>query len=166
MTRRRSGFSLIELLVVITVLLMLGGVLTLLLRLALETEAVQASSFDRLTQISRLADEFRADVASAEKTLPNWQDIQADDRTLILSLNDKTRIIYQWKDGKLRRSIFEPDDFSERIIPIKAKDLRIEFVQPARGEKVVRLHLHRVQDGQDSPGQTLEIAATLGGETR
>ncbi len=166
MTRHRSGFTLLELLVVITVLAVLGMILTMLLKLTLDTERAQASSFDRLAQTSRLADEFRADVARAETTLAIWQDLRANEQTLILSLKDKSQIVYQWKEGKLWRTLFEADDFTERVVPIDAKDVRPEFVRPTDTSRLVRLRLHRLGNGDVSPGQTLEVAAAIGGDVR
>ncbi len=164
--QRRSGFTLVELLVVIGVLAILGGILAVLLKLTLETEHAQTVSFDRLLQISRLADEFRDDVAKAENTLANWQDLQADERTLILSLKNQTQIVYQWKDGSLWRSVFAADELSERVVQIDAKDVRIDFVHLVGGEKLVRLRLHRTREGQDLADQALELAAAIGGDQR
>ncbi len=165
MTSRRAGSSLIELLVVIAILAMIGVILTAMLKTTLEAERLQAGSFDRLVQTSRLADDFRADVARAEKTLPSWEDVRANDQTLILSLKGDIRIIYQWRAGKLWRSVYEPEDFHERVVPIDS-NMRFEFVQPTGTDRLVRLRLHRKGDTQKSPGGALELAAALGGDTR
>ena len=59
---RRAGWSLLELLVVMMLLMVLIGVLALLLRESLATEQLQTATYQRVQQSKALADQFRADV--------------------------------------------------------------------------------------------------------
>jgi prepilin-type N-terminal cleavage/methylation domain-containing protein len=160
----RAGFSLIEMLCVMVLILVLGAVLAMLFKETLEVEKIQTSGFDRLLQTKMLADQFRSDVARAESVLPEWQDRKADAETLILRMKDKRHIVYAWKEGKLTRAAHVDGEKDEQPLPV-GRNVEVEFVQPGK-EAVARLRLHLVRDEQRVAGQSLEMAAAVGGDLR
>ena len=165
MNNRRLGFTLVEMLCVMALLLLIATILTLLLRGTLEIERFQAEGFDRLLQTTALADQFRADVARAETAPLEWRDHQADEHTLILQMKNDQHVIYRWQQGTLERQSYETQQSSERTLPLDNRSVGVEFV---RADKValIRLRLSTLRKGVPQPGQTLEIAAALGGDWR
>ena len=160
----RHGFSLIELLCVMVLLSVLGVVFGLLIKQTFDVERVQAQSFDRLLQNKVLADQFRADVARAEKAPATWQHLQADRHTLILQMKDDEHVAYVWHKGKLSRESGENGKLVERPLPIDASRVTVEFGQADLN--LLRLRLVSLRDGKAVAGQTLEITAALGGDWR
>lgn len=165
LARSRRGFSLIELLCVITLLTVLTGALGLLLNETLEAERLQTEGYDRFQRSRALADQFRADVARAEKAPAKWQEYVADSATLILQLKNRDHLVYHWHEGTLRRLTFENGEENERALPVPGR-MSVEFDRAAPDVKLVRLRLLTVRFGNAVPGQTLEIAAAVGGDWR
>lgn len=185
---KRRGYTLIEILCVIALLGVLGLVMAILLREVILVERTQAQGFDRLLQSQTLADQFRADVADAQSAPQAWQQFKADAHTLILQRQNGERIIYRWQAGQLQRLTYEDlalpklspsvqavlgvaavpalerRAIAERTLPVGGKQVGVEFVRD--GANLLRLRLLTVRDGNPAPGQTLEIAAALGGDWR
>ena len=161
--RRRHGFTLIELMCVMVLIVLAGTVLTVLLLETIKLERVQAESFDKLLQNNALADQFRTDVAQAEKAPDQWEQYGADMDTLILQMNTGDHIIYLWREQKLRRRVHQGDESSERIFPVGGNAVEVEFVRDPR--RVV-LRLHPLRDRKPVSGQSLEIMAALAGDSR
>ena len=162
----RQGFTLIELMCVMMLLALLLTVLTLLFRDTLRVERIQSAGFDRILQSKSLADQFRADVASAETEELEWKDYQADEATLILRLKNKAHIVYRWHEGKLVRHVFEDDaDDQTTTLPVGGKQVDIEFIHAAK-QRVVRLRIHPTRDEKREAGRALEFSAALAGDWR
>lgn len=160
---RRRGFSLVELLCIIGLLAVIGLVMAMLLRETLDVERVQSAGFEQMLQRNALADQFRADVAQADKVLPAWRAYKSGADTLILERGKDSHIVYRWHDGTLRRKSFDGKQEIERVVPIGGDDTRVDFV--GADAKLVRLRLRVMQGGKAASGRTLEIAAALGGDT-
>ena len=158
---KRLAFSLIEMLCVILLLAVLGGVTALLLRETLNMERVQAAGFERILQSSALADQFRADVARAEHA-----ELQADPQTLTLKTKENDQVTYVWKDGQLRRSATEDGKQSQRALPVGGNQVDVEFGRDGVNPRLVRIRLIPLRDKGPVTGQTLEIVAALGGNWR
>ena len=164
-TSIRPGWSLIEALVVMVLLVVLGTTLALLMRESLEAERIQAVSYDRLQQSKTLADEFRADVARAEKAPAEWQDYAASPTTLILKMKGDHHVVYVWNEKTLTRLAFEGDKKDSRVLQVPERT-QPEFTRAAPDSKVVRFRLVTVHLGKAKAGQTLEFAAAVGGDWR
>lgn len=164
---RRFGFTLIEMVCAIVLLAVLGLVVTILLRDVLGLERSQSASFDRMLEINALADQFRADVGQAERTLHEWQDYKAGPKTLILKMRTGDYLIYQWEEGKLLRRLQEEDKATEREMPIGGLRVEPEIVHPGAASRLVWLRLHSLTGGGERiSGRALDIGAALGGESR
>jgi prepilin-type N-terminal cleavage/methylation domain-containing protein len=161
----RRGFSLLEMLCVIVLLALLAGILTALLSETLEVERMQAEGFDKILQKNALADQFRADVAQAASAPDAWQQYKANPQTLILEMKNNSHVVYVWQEGNLVRHAFEDGKEFERILPIGGSRVGVEFVA-GPSPKLIRFRLHAIGDGNPLPGQSLEIAAALGGDWR
>jgi hypothetical protein len=163
--RNRPAYSLMEALCVMGLLVEVICLLALILTEIFDVERVQAEAFQRMAQHQALADEFRGDVARAEKAPAQWRDYQAGPDTLILQMKTG-HVVYQWTKGQLLRREFDAAGERPRVIPLDASRVAVEFVLADQGAGVVRLHLQNMRDGQAMPGQGLELAAALGGDRR
>jgi prepilin-type N-terminal cleavage/methylation domain-containing protein len=161
----RSGFTLVEMLVVLAMVTFLGGIMALLLKETLSIEKVQAAGFDRLLHQNALADQFRADVAQAEEAPAQWDNYQARPQTLILRLPEAGHVIYVWVEARLHRLAFDGKKVNDRQLPVD-EDLRVEFEQTSGPAKRVILRLQTMKDGKALVGQGLEFVAALGGDWR
>jgi prepilin-type N-terminal cleavage/methylation domain-containing protein len=161
----RRGFSLIELLCVILLISVIGGLLTLILKETLEVERVQAAGFQQLLLSNALADQFRADVAQAESAPPRWGKYKSDEQTLILQMK-KEHVVYLWEDDKLQRFAIDDQQTLERTLPVSGNRVEVKFVHDAANAKLIRLQIRVVREGNAVPAQTLDIAAALGGDWR
>jgi prepilin-type N-terminal cleavage/methylation domain-containing protein len=162
----RRGFSLLEMLCVIVLLALLTGILTALVSETIEVERLQAEGFDKILQNNALADQFRADVAQAASAPEEWQQYKSNSQTLILEMKNKAHVVYAWHDGNLVRHAFENGKAFERILPVGGSRVGVEFVRAGPNPKLLRLRLDAMRDGSPVPGQSLEIAAALGGDWR
>jgi hypothetical protein len=162
----RRGVSLVELLCVMGLLVLLMGMLTVLLLQTLDLERAQRESSTRMLQHAALADQFRADVACAELAPAKWEKHKASTQTLILQMKNGSHVLYSWHDGKVERRSFEKGKESLRPLPGGEDQVGVEFARDGPDAKLVRIRLSRLRDGVLVPGQTLEIAAALGGDWR
>jgi prepilin-type N-terminal cleavage/methylation domain-containing protein len=162
----RRGFSLVELLCVIGLLVLLMGMLTVLLLQTLDLDRAQRESSTRMLQHAVLADQFRADVASAEQAPAEWEQHKASTQSLILQMKNGQHVLYSWQNGKLERRSFENGKESSRPLPVGDDQVGVVLVLDGSDAKLVRLRLSRLRDGVLVPGQVLEIAAALGGDWR
>jgi type II secretory pathway pseudopilin PulG len=163
---KRLGFTLIELLCVMTLLMLVSGILTLIILGTLEMERTQAAGFDRLLQNKELADKFRADVSAAAAAPAKWQQYRADEHRLILHMKTGDHVVYVWKDQTLRRQVYADTQSSEVTLQVGGPNVDVEFVPAESNANLVRLRLHTLRKGKRADGESLEIAAALGGDWR
>jgi prepilin-type N-terminal cleavage/methylation domain-containing protein len=163
---RRAGFTLLEMLCVMMLLTLVLMIVTLMFRETLRVEQIQSAGFDRILQSKALADQFRGDVARAEADEKEWHLFKADASTLILRMKDKTYVVYHRDDRNLIRHVFLANDAEQTIaLPIGRQSTDVEFMH-ADKQRVVRLRLHPLRDGNREAGNALEFAAALGGDWR
>jgi prepilin-type N-terminal cleavage/methylation domain-containing protein len=165
-TRKRPGFSLIEMLCVFVLIAVLGLVLSLIIQETIKVERLQAQGFEQMVQFNTLADQFRADVAQAEQAPQDWEQYRSGPGTLILQMKDGKHVVYVWQGKKLQRNDFDAREESGRVLPVDSKRTDVEFVRADPKSNLVRLRLLAMRDGNPVPGETLEIAAALGGDWR
>ena len=144
----------------------IGMILTLLLRQTLQVEQTQAQGFNRMLQSKALAVQFRADVGQADRAPEQWRQYLADSHSLILQMKNGDHVVYLWQKGKLLRFAFEGDEESEQTIPLDAVRVGVEFARADSNPKLLRLRLLAMRGESPVQGQTLEIAAALGGDWR
>jgi len=162
----RPGFTLTEMLCVMALLAVLSSILTLIIIGTLEVERTQAAGFDRLLQNKSLAEQFRADVSAAESAPAEWQGRRADEHRLILQMKTGAHVVYAWQDNTLRRQVYLDKQSSEATLPASGPNVDVEFVVAEPKAKLVRLRLHTLRKGERAEGESLEIAAALGGDWR
>src|SRR6516225_6610308 len=104
--KTRRGYTLIEMVCVILLLTVVGGLLVVLLRETLVLKAAQADSDRHMAAQRALADLFRADVARAADAPRRWRYYRADPRTLILEDRRGGHVLYLWQEGRLERRVF------------------------------------------------------------
>src|SRR5260370_32261953 len=95
-TATRRGYTLVEMLCVMILLTVVGGILVVLLKETLALKAAQAESQQRMVVQGALADLFRADVGRAEKAPRQWRDYMGGPRPLILENRDGSHFLYLW----------------------------------------------------------------------
>ncbi|MCI0456301.1 MAG: prepilin-type N-terminal cleavage/methylation domain-containing protein [Gemmataceae bacterium] len=162
-TGRRSGFSLIEITVVmwaLAVLLLLG---TALLVGTFKVQRAAATALNHLSIRHALADQFRADAAQAITAPDSADQWTASPTCLLLRRAEGGHIVYRWKDGQLERCRL-PDGETQRL-PVGPAGTAVEFLRPSteRGVVTLRLSLPRPHG---SAASVLEIVAALGGDLR
>ncbi|MCI0462552.1 MAG: type II secretion system GspH family protein [Gemmataceae bacterium] len=161
----RRGFTLVEILCVIILLSVLGGILVVLLNETLAVQETQAESHQRLVAQSTLADQFRADVARAEKAPRMWRNYKAGRETLILQNKNGGHVLYLWDKGRLERRAIEGEKELTQVVLAGDRQVGVEFIQDS-APRLVRLRLLTLSGQSPLPGQTLEIDSALGGDWR
>jgi hypothetical protein len=164
MTRNtgRSGYTLLEMLVVIwalTAVLGLGGALILT---AMRADQVGAATLRDLTRRTELADQFRTDVAQAVETPDRLDKFTAGPDCLILRMSAGP-VIYRWHDGVLDRTTIADGKESRRPIAV-GDDSVVEFVRPAGERPVITVRV--VRSPPRGMVTKMEISAAMGGDTR
>ncbi len=164
--KARRGFTLIEMLGVIILLTVLGGILVVLLNETVALQETQAESHRRLVVQSAVADLFRADVARAEKAPPQWRNHKAGPGTLILENKDGSHVLYLWQERRLDRRTVEGEKEATRVMLSGDRQVGLEFVRDDSAPRLVQLRLLALHGNSPLPGQTLTIVAALGGDWR
>lgn len=163
MTRKhRSGYTLLEMLIVIammTIALGLGG--TLLLT-AMRADQVGSATLRDLTWRTELADQFREDVAAAVEAPDRVDKYTAGPDCLILRMGGGS-LIYRWHDAIVDRIVFIGGQESRRPIEL-GEHAAIEFIRGA-GERPIFTVRVITSPPHGTPSRR-EISVALGGDTR
>jgi prepilin-type N-terminal cleavage/methylation domain-containing protein len=162
----RRGFSLIEMLCVMVLLVLLGGFVAVMLGQLFAAERSQSEFHERMRAHVAVADEFRADVARAEKAPAEWRDHKAGPQKLILEMPNGEHIVYLWLGGRLERRPFAGGKETARVLPGGGEGVGVEFVRDGPQPGLVRMRLLTLRGGSPVPGQALGIAAALAGDRR
>lgn len=152
----RTGFTLMEVLLVMAVMAVVMGLLTTTWMAVLKMERASASALEQLRARHGLADQFRADVAEAMAAPERWQDETAGPACLILMMEKHRHIIYHWRDKRLMRSEYLKDRADPCPLPVGGATA-VEFGWT--GEHLLTLRL--LAPGRAAPA---EIVAALGGD--
>jgi prepilin-type N-terminal cleavage/methylation domain-containing protein len=161
----RRAYTLIEILVVMSVLALLMGLLMMTLFGIIRIEKGSRAALDRLSREALVADQFRDDVTQASATPARWQKETAGPTCLILRMSDGRHVVYLWKDNQLLRSEFSNAGKLVRRHPLANGIGKATFCRMCPSEPMLTLRLVELRErrGKES---TLEIAAVLGGERR
>lgn len=164
--RGRRGFTLVELLVVMAMLMFFMGLVVTLLWGAIRIERAGAALMQRTIEQATLADQFRSDVAQATKAPQGVDQFQASPVCLILQQQHDTHVVYHWDRNHLRRWLIVGEIKTERPVPIGAlpDDVNLELTR-AGNLCSLRLRAAPPKDGA-RPRFQLEFTAALGGERR
>ena len=135
-TIRRAGWTLIEMLLTVTVMSALTGVAVKTMGAMLRSERNGAEHVARLTGLSRLARQFRADVHDA--TSVELKSSEKPNLLLLLTLDDTHQIQYDVYPTGLQRTARSPNQ------PPKTEFWRLpqtqfQCVQSAEGSQMVTL---------------------------
>ena len=154
---KRTGFSLIELLVVMfaigVILLLLANILLAIVR----TEYAAIAAFDRMHKQAELADLFRAEVAQATDVPEFDRDFKASPLCMLLKKEDGVLIVFQAKEGVLERVALEGADRDVREFALESEESRVEFERRGRLLSMTLRHPNR---------PPLVIRASLQGDRR
>ena len=165
-TRRRAGFTLIEMLMVMFALAVVMAAGAAVLLTAMKSARVGAVTLQRVAWRTDLADQFGADVAAADAAPDRLGDLAAGPDCLILrcpAAGKPGYVVYQVREGRLVRVERDADkDGASRPVPTGVAS--VVFSRPAGERPVLVLRL-----SETPPGGTVrrsEVAAALGGDLR
>jgi prepilin-type N-terminal cleavage/methylation domain-containing protein len=162
---RRSGFTLLEVLIVIWALGMLMFIGVGALVGAMKVEQAAGSAYLRLASRNALADQFRSDVAEATQAPDSVDKAKASATCLILSMADGGRVIYRWNNGELERLANNKMGSSRRPVPVGRSVTGVEFVREGDVGRIISLRISETRGSAKDQRQTTIVAA-LGGDSR
>ncbi|HEV3082787.1 MAG TPA: type II secretion system protein [Gemmataceae bacterium] len=166
---RRRGFSLLEMLVVIVALGILIGLLATTLLGIVRVEGGSRAALDRLSIYSRLADQFRDDVAQAEAAPQQWQTHTAGPACLILHMPGGQPLVYLWEANQLVRMDFQDPAKPIRTVMLARGRGDVAFEHGKTGDRLLKLRItetHLQRDKKPATHTLVEVAAALGGAQR
>ena len=165
--QRSPGFSLLELVMVMTMLSVLLLVIAATLWGAVRIERADSAAFQRMTIQSRLADQFREDAGFAVSAPLELGELTASPTCLILKMADNRHVTYQWKDDRLKRSETAGDGRFDRGLPTGGEHVSVMFARSGRDGGVVTMRLIESRGrGRSRRDHPVEISAALGCDLR
>lgn len=151
----RSGFTLVELVVVIMCLSVLLSLLGTLLWSVFRIQAAATASFEQLQAEARLADQFRDDVAAARDSPDLAADFQASPLCIILRGQDNVVVVYRFLENRIDRSEMWDEASQVDSFRVIGEGSMAEF---GRQGHLMTLTLRGPKRG------TFTVAAALGGD--
>jgi hypothetical protein len=154
-------------LVLIVALGILLGLLAMTMLGIVRVEGGSRVALDRLSIYSRLADQFRDDVAQAEAAPQQWQIHTAGSACLILRMPGGDYLVYRWEANQLVR-IHYPSSGKPVSTLLLARG-RGEVTFQRGGDRLLELQCTETlpqRDQKPARHTLLEIAAALGGDRR
>jgi len=161
MTQRRSGYSLIEMLVVMSGLGIALGFGGLLLVSAMRADQVSSQMVARMRRQIELSTFFRADVANAIEAPSSVGDFKAGPACIILRQPGFHLVVYRWSEGRLEQITKSLDTNTIRPIAMPTGNCAVDF---AVSGSVITLNLRETSGA--GAVTTFPIVATLGGDRR
>ncbi|HVA45201.1 MAG TPA: prepilin-type N-terminal cleavage/methylation domain-containing protein [Pirellulales bacterium] len=155
-SRRRAGYSLVELLVVISVNSVLMATAAVLLGTLLRTEQQGRQHFERTSAMMRLSQQWRTDVAAARKaslvacTANGEASTAARPPDHLRLQGPETRAIEYWPDGdRLRRAEYQDQTVLRREAYTLADLAETEFMLSDDEMVMVRLTIGHAEGEHD-----------------
>jgi type II secretory pathway pseudopilin PulG len=164
-TSSRSGFTLVNMLVLMTALGVVFAVGTAALVGAFRTEKATNAASRRLAAHTALADTFRADVHQARALREAIEEWEAGPTCLILRMADDRHVIYQWQKGELQRIEQPGPDAQTQRVVVGPDCAGVEFLRDPQKSGLVTLRLS-VSRGPGNAPRRLDITAAVGGDRR
>jgi hypothetical protein len=161
---RRAGFTLLEVSVVMAAMIIALVLGATLLLAALRADQVGAATLRRLAWHAELTDQFRADVAGAVAAPDRLGALARGPDCLILRTPGGAHVIYQWRDGRLDRTVRTGENEVRRPVPVESEGVTVEFDRPAGDRPLITLRLVETP-ARGAPRRT-EVSAALGGDLR
>jgi type II secretory pathway pseudopilin PulG len=163
MNRRRTAFTLIEMLGVMAMTSMLVGFGMALLLTAMRADQAASAMLRDLSRNAELADQFRADVGRADAAPERLGEFTAGPTCLILGAGN-SHVVYQWKDHRLTRIERDKGPDTSRPVAINPEDTTLEFSRTGSQRPIITVRVVETP-GRGTP-RTSEISAALGGDVR
>jgi hypothetical protein len=160
--RCRDGFSLVELLLVLSSLFLVMLVGTAAMLGSLKIEKASRDSLQRLTWRSELADRFRADVNEARSAPARVANLTADASCLILQMPKGTFVAYRLEKQHATRAEFAVEAVPRQWASLGPECAGISFQSSQGPRPVVKLRIDELI-GPNNLTRPLELAAALGG---
>ncbi|MGD0516285.1 MAG: prepilin-type N-terminal cleavage/methylation domain-containing protein [Thermoguttaceae bacterium] len=132
--KRGRGFTLIEMLVAVTVGATLAGIAVLLLYALMKSHNSGREHLEYCQTLNRLAEQFRGDVHSMQKTSPDATETLFD---LLPNTADDTRVRYQCLEGRIDRSELQGEKIVRRESYMLPQDMMAAIKTEALGEATV-----------------------------
>jgi len=136
--KRRRGFTLIEMLVAITVGTTLAGIAVFLLYALMKSHNTGREHLEYCRTVNRLAEQFRDDVHSMRKTSPDATGTSFD---LLPNTDDDTQVRYQCLDGRIDRSELQGEKIVRRESYMLPQGMMAAIKTEALGEATVAVIL-------------------------
>jgi prepilin-type N-terminal cleavage/methylation domain-containing protein len=165
--RERRGFSLIELVAVISMLSAILLVIAATLWGAVRIERADSAAFQRMTVQAQLADQFRDDVRHAVESPDSLGELSAGPSCLILKMDANRHVAYRWTGARLTRTAFVDSDVQTSPLPVGGDRVSVVFGESAANARVVWMRLVESRGaGTSRRDWPVEIRATVGGDIR
>ena len=157
------GFTLIELVAVISMLSVLLLVIAATLWGAVKIERADSAAFQRMTVQAQLADQFREDVRQAIECPDSIKDLSAGPSCLILKMEENRHVVYRWAEDRLSRAEFAGADETTVPWPVGGERISVIFGRSAAEDHVVWMRLLDSRGaGSSSREWPVEIRAAVG----
>jgi len=154
----RRGYSLIELVVVMTIATVIVGLAAAMLHLLLRTERNGRQQMNRSTALSRLADQFRSDAhAAARQPVPD----DANPSCWTFELEAGRNVQYRAQAGRIERVETLGEKIERRESYALPPDAAVSIATPADSQPAVATLIVR-----EPPNREIRIAAVLGKDHR
>ena len=166
MKSKTNGFTLIEIIAVISMLGVIILLITATLWGAVRVERADAAAFHRMTVQAQLVDQFRDDVHLATGCPDSLQELSASPTCLILKMAEDRHVAYRWTDERLTRTEFGGAE--ERTNFLSTGDrVSIEFGRAVGDTSVAWVRLLESRGvGTSRRVWPVEIRAAVGGDRR
>jgi hypothetical protein len=167
--RRRLAYMLIELLAVMVLLSVVMAAIATLIWGTMRAEHASSDAFRAIVAQSRLAVQFRDDVARAAQLLDRVGTYQASPQCLILSGSDGRTTVYAYAAGRLNRIDWAADQPATPVqIGTGSADNEVRFHHEKAGRGILVTLVIQEPVGPEVARRTRETAidAALGGDLR
>lgn len=165
--RRRPGYMLIEIIVVMVVLTLVISLSSFVILGMLRTYAVDAGFAQRLVAQEQIAELFRTDAASAGTAPLRAGRFTASSSCMILRRGDDTLVVYEATPAGLERIEQSAATESRRLLPLESDQARIAFSRGAPEDRLLTLRWIETRGSEGALVEhVLEFSAALGGDLR